>query len=125
MSNKSPINFLGALVGAKGARDTSRMKRRLRKVAKKVNIIDNTTRKIARLMPKPGLTDPIDTNANVGITDNTVPNTPASPPGLQPPGQTFPPGTENAAGQMFGQPIDQSFDRDMGMGMEDIDEEIV
>ena len=125
MSNQSPLNFLGAVMGAKGARDTSRMRRRLRKVSKKVDTIDHTTRKIARLMPRPGLTDPIDTNANVGITDNVVPNAPASPPGLQPPNQAFPPGTEVAGANMFGQPIDQSFDRDMGMGIEDIEEEIV
>jgi len=124
MSKQSPINILGAIMGAKSARDTSRMKRRLRKVSKKVDTIDRTTQKIARLMPRPGLTDPTDANANAGITDNVIYNNPVSPSGLQPPNQAVPPGTQAAAGDMFGQPMDQSFDRDMGMGMEDIDEEI-
>lgn len=114
---KSPLNIniagaVGSMIGAGGRKGI--LKR-----------IDRTTQKIARLIPRPGTTDPVDTNANVGITDNVVPNAPASPPGLQPPNQAFPPGTEVAGANIFGQPIDQSFDRDMGMGIEDIEEEIV
>jgi hypothetical protein len=113
---KSPlnINIAGAVGSAIGAGGRKGILKR----------IDRTTQKIARLIPRPGATGPVDTNANVGITDNIVPNDPASSLGLQPPNQAFPPGTETAAGEMFGQPMDQSFDRDMGMGIENIEEEI-
>ena len=122
---KSPLNFLGALVGAKNMRDTSRMKRRLRKVAKKVDTIDKTTRQIAASMPKgskPGDyssdTTMIGPGTNMpGATANESPDIlggDINETGVVE-GSSFDPSTLNTAENIFGKPMEDSFDRDLGV----------
>ena len=122
---KSPLNFLGALVGAKNMRDTSRMKRRLRKVAKKVDVIDKTTQKIAANMPRnnipgdnssdttmigPGTNMPGATaNESTDILGGDINNSGVVA------GGSFDPSTLSTAENIFGKPMGDSFDRDLGI----------
>ena len=119
MSNKSPINFLGSLVAGIAGRGKGG---KLKKLSRKVDQIDRTTKKIESLMPKPGLTDQENFSQQEGIT-NTVDPTMSAPDigGVLNPPPTFDPNSREAAAGMFGKPMDDSFDRDMG-GEEEIEE---
>ena len=107
------MGFLGKMLHKRLQKKLGLVK--MRKSINTLDQIDRTTKKIESLMPKPGLTDQENFSQQEGIT-NTVDPTMSAPDigGVLNPPSTFDPASKEAAAGMFGKPMDDSFDRDMG-----------
>jgi len=126
--SKSPLNILGSLaacvIAGKGGKG---VKKRLKRIETK---IDNISKNMPRAN-KPGImgetTTAIGPGTNMpGATVNETADVlgEVNETGVVA-GGTFDPTTELAAADMFGKPVEGSFDRDMGLPNDPLTEELV
>tara|TARA_R100001369_G_scaffold7893_1_gene19362 strand:- start:5 stop:397 length:393 start_codon:yes stop_codon:yes gene_type:complete len=124
MSN-SPVNFIGLALGAAGALSGRRNKKNSKRIKKRVGKLENQVESLLSKQNQGPTATPTTTeiqpaSAEMGVVPDAFDGGQEEEPELlnaQPNAQTiaspFAPGAQQAAGGMFGNPMQGSFDRSM------------